>query len=48
MCTVVFSSFVSCSCVSSAVVMYSSELRKQLHIQMFITLPYPETLGIEN
>ena len=48
MCTVVLAVLFACSCVSSAVVMYSSELRKQLRIQMFITLPYPETLGIEN
>ena len=38
MCRVVLSSFVClCSCVSSAVATYTSELRQQLHIQMFIT-----------
>ena len=38
MCTVSFKHFFfACSCVSSAVAMYSSELRQELRTQMFIT-----------
>ena len=38
MCTVSFKHFFfACSCVSNAVAMYSSELRQELRIQLFIT-----------
>ena len=49
MCTVVLSSFLlACSCVSSAVAMYSSELRPKLHIPIYYYCSDLEMWGFGN